>query len=96
VRVWRLLPVARERLGVGGGRGLAADPRAHPTRVALVVALREADQPLSAADLEPIIGKSRANLVYHLRTLATMGICETVRASVVDGRTERFFALATN
>ena len=67
----------------------------HPTKVAIIEAIRWIGEPLSARDLREVFD-NRHNLslvAYHLRTLADTNMVVVACERKVRGATQRFYAL---
>lgn len=70
----------------------------HPTKVAVLEALRWVDEPLSALDLQELfdVGPlNTSNISFHLRTLAKFGAVELVDEQPVRGAVKRLYCLAS-
>jgi DNA-binding transcriptional ArsR family regulator len=68
----------------------------HPVKVEIIEALSWIGLPLSATDLDRILGGQIgvSLLSYHLRKLAEVGAIERVRQEPVRGAVQSFYALA--
>lgn len=58
--------------------GLLASRFIHSTKISIIEAMRYIDQPLSASELEKVLGGSfiSSTLSYHLKSLAEKGVVE--------------------
>jgi hypothetical protein len=67
----------------------------HPLKVAIVEALLWIGQPLSAKELDCVLGEEwgLSLVAYHLRGLADLGVVEQVRQQAVRGALQTFYAL---
>lgn len=68
----------------------------HPTKVAIIEAMARERRPLSAHELEPLLGHEVALTLisYHLTKLAKLGVVEEVGSRQVRGATEHFYFFA--
>ena len=65
----------------------------HELQVAIVVALAEADLPMSPKDLSDYLGEHLHNTSYHMRKLQDRGLVALVGERQVRGAVEHFYEL---
>lgn len=65
----------------------------YPTKLLIIEAMQWIGRPLSASELEAVLGKTLtlSVLSYHLKTLAKQGILTEVRRRRVRGAWEKFY-----
>lgn len=69
----------------------------HPTRVAIIEAMRCIERPLSASELAKVFDNEKLRLPsisYHVRALAAIGVLKRVRVEQVRGARKQMYALS--
>jgi DNA-binding transcriptional ArsR family regulator len=65
----------------------------HPTRIGIIVALREEGTELSSSDLAQCLATKLGAIDYHVKVLLSLGIVESQRTHQGRGSRQHFFAL---